>query len=309
MAIQPTITDTSYSGEYGATFIRQAIIGAETIDGGNVFVKDGIKSKFRIPRLVIADAIQDYALKPVSSGTTTFSASLLEPSMYELYIEFDPHSFEDYYLAPEMETLLVERSLPVTAEAALITAVLEYHNDYFDYAIWNNALTGSTPYNKFDGFIQKAKADATVLDVTTTATALTASNIFAEIEKVYKKIPAAVKRDKNTKIFMSQATFEIFADAQIAQTNKGVDTTQGGVPLYKGKQVVSLANFPDNYMVAAKGTAGLDSNLWVGVNSKDDNMVKIGRVQNNSEAMFIKVEFKADTAFGFGSEVVLYKTV
>lgn len=309
MSLGLTLTDVSYAGEVASTFIRSAIIGAETINGGNVYVKDGIKKKFTIPRLNISDMIQDYAAKPVSSGTCTIDSSVLDPSSWMLYTEFDPHDFEDHWYAPEMQAALVDRNLPITFESAIITAVLEYHADYFDKAIWQNALTGSSPYNKFDGFIQKAKSDSTILDVTTTATALTVANIVTEMEKAYLKIPATIVRNPNMKLFVSYATAELYSNYQIAQTNKGVDVSQRGAMTYKGVKVVPLANFPDNTMIAAIGTADMKSNLWVGINSTTDNTVTMGKLQANSEVRFIKVEFKADTAFGFGKEVVLYQTV
>lgn len=302
-----TLSDTTYAGEVASSFIRAAIVDAQTINGGHVYVKDGIKKKFTIPRISVADMIQDYSVKPSSSGTTTIDASVLEPSTYQLYCEFDPHDFEDHWYSQEMQKNLVDRNLPSTVEAAIVSAVLEYHADYFDKALWQNALTGSTPYNKFDGFIQKAKADSTVLDVTTTATALTASNIVTELEKTYAKIPAAILYNPNLKIFVSYATAEYYSNYQIAQTNKGVDVSQRGAMTYKGVKIVALANFPDGKMVAAVGSADMKSNLWVGVNSTDDNSVTLGKVQANSEARFIKVLFKADTAFGFGKEVVLYQ--
>jgi len=78
---------------------------------------------------------------------------------------------------------------------------------------------------------------------------------------------------------------------------------------YKGIKVVPLANFPDGKMMIAVGSADMKSNLWVGINSTDDNTVTLGKLQANSELRFLKVIFKADTAFGFGKEVVLYQTV
>lgn len=304
-----TLSDTTYAGDVASNFIRAAIVGAETIQNGHVYVKDGIKKKFTIPRLSIADMIQDYAAKPITSGTTTIDAVTLEPNMYQLYCEFDPHDFEDHWYAPEMQAMLVDRNLPQTFEASMVAAVLEYHANYFDYAIWNGDLTGATPYNKFDGFIQKGKANSTVLDVTTTVTALTASNIATELEKAFVLIPSALKFDKNFKFFVSYATAELYSNYQIAQTNKGVDVSQRGAMTYKGVQIVPLANFPDGKILGAKATAGMDSNLWVGINSVDDNQITMGKLQANSEVRFIKVLFKADTQFGFGKEVVLYQTV
>ena len=37
------ISDTTYAGEAAQQFILKAITGADTINGGHVYVKDGIK--------------------------------------------------------------------------------------------------------------------------------------------------------------------------------------------------------------------------------------------------------------------------
>jgi len=44
------ISDTTYAGEAASTFIVKAITSNETVQGGHIYVKDGIKKKFIIQR-------------------------------------------------------------------------------------------------------------------------------------------------------------------------------------------------------------------------------------------------------------------
>jgi len=301
------LTDTTYSGEAAGPFIRQAVVGAEIVDGGHVYVKDGIYKKYTIPRMSFDDMVQDYAAKPVTSGITTITGAVLEPERYMIYLEFDPQDFKDHWFAPEMQSKLIGRSLPNTVEAGIITSVLEYHQQYLGKAFIMSATGGTAPYNKFGGFLQKALNDATVLDVAgVSATTLTSSNIVTELEKVYAKIPKALLFDPNYKLFVSYATAGLYSDYQIAQTNKGVDVTSFGSMTYKGKKIVPLAFMRNNTIMGAKGTAGLDSNLWIGINSNEDATIQLGKLQANSDLWFVKILYAADTQFGFGSEVVLY---
>lgn len=303
-----TISDTTYAGEAASGFIVKAITGADTISGGHVYVKDNIKKKFTIPRYDLTNIIQDRVPTPTtSSGTQTVDAKTLQPEDYMIYFEFNPRDFEDHWEAVRLNPELIDRRLPVTVESVVLQETLKQHVHYFERAIWQGDKTsGTAPYNKFDGLITKMLADSSVIDVASPTT-LSAANIVTELEKAYVLIPNSLLFDPNLKIFMSYASAEFYRKAQQNQTYKGVDITSGGVMRYNGKQVVPLAGFPDDHIVIAKGSASMESNLWVGINSREDEtMIKMDFVQNNSELMFVKVLMKADTNTGWGSEVVLY---
>ena len=84
-----TINDTTYSGEVASSFIVKATIGNEIVQGGHVYVKDGIKKKYTIPRMNVGDDfIQDRVDTPVSGGsgtgkgTITVDARVLDPADY-----------------------------------------------------------------------------------------------------------------------------------------------------------------------------------------------------------------------------------
>ena len=45
------IQDTTYSGSVASYFITRAVVGADTIEKGVIYVEDGIKKKKTIPRI------------------------------------------------------------------------------------------------------------------------------------------------------------------------------------------------------------------------------------------------------------------
>ena len=64
---------------------------------------------------------------------------------------------------------------------------------------------------------------------------------------------------------------------------------------------------PDNCVFVAKGTASMDSNIWLGLNSaSDENNLKLAPLQNNSDLWFVRGKMKVDVNYVFGTEVVLY---
>jgi hypothetical protein len=302
------ITDTTYAGEVAAQFAIKAITGADTISGGHVYVKDGIKKKYTIPRwdADYEDFIQDRAATPTSKGSMDVDGKVLNPEDYMIYMEFNPRDFEDHWYATQLNPAIIDRALPATVESVVVQGVMARHAKYFNKAIWNNDTTTSGIYKYWNGFLKNAQGDSDVIDVSSPIT-LTAGNIVAEFERGFVQIPDALKFDLNMKFYVSYATYELYQQAQAAQTYKGVDFTSMGRDTYKGLKVVKIADFPaDSYMIA-KGMSTPESNLWVGINSFSDEGLVLKQLQANSELWFIKMNMKADVQIGWGSEVVLYK--
>lgn len=302
------ISDTTYAGEAASQFIVKAITGADTVAGGHVYVKDGIKKKFTIPRwdADYEDFIQDREATPTSKGEMDVTGQSITPADYMIYTEFNPRDFEDHWYATQLNPTLIDRALPYSVESVVIQEVLKRHAKYFNKAIWNNDSTLASPsiYRYYDGFILKAKNASDTNKVT--GTTLSATNVQAEFQKCYDKIPAALRYDPEMKFFCSYGTFDFYATSQINQQYKGIDTTKEGADTFKGRKVVKIADFPDNTIIVAKGKPDMSSNMWVGLNSVDDQGLKLAQLQANSEKYFIKMLMKADVNFGWTSEVVYY---
>ena len=301
------ISDTTYAGEAAQQFILKAITGADTINGGHVYVKDGIKKKFTIPRwdANYEDFIQDRTAMPtVGSGQMTVDAVALEPQDYMIFATFNPRDFEDQWYATQLNPTLIDRALPHSAESVVVQGVMARHAKFFNKAIWTSDSESTGIYAYFDGLVKRAKAGSTAAGTNVTGATLSASNIQAKLLECYNKITPALRYDPSMKFFVSYATYDFYAQSQIAQTYKGVDTTKEGVPTFKGREVVKIADFPDDVIIVAKGTAGMDSNLWVGINSVADEGLQLQRLRPEGELFFIKLLMKADTQIGWGSEVV-----
>ena len=104
-----TISDTTYAGEAAGQFIVRAITGNDTVQGGHVYVKDGIKKKFTIPRwdADYEDLIQDRMATPISKGEQVIDSRTLTPADYMIYMEFNPRDFEDHWYAQQLNPTLI----------------------------------------------------------------------------------------------------------------------------------------------------------------------------------------------------------
>jgi hypothetical protein len=313
MAYDFIISDTTYSGEAASQFIVKAITGNETVQGGHIYVQDGIKKKFTIPRFDAdyEDLIQDRAATPTSKGDMTVTGKVLEPADYMIYVEFNPRDYEQHWFATQLNPTLIDRSLPATVESTVIQEVLKRHDRYMNKAIWNSNTTNAAPsiYRYYDGLIRKAKLANSGADQTNfvgSPTTLSAANIVAELQKGFDLLPSALKYDPNMKIFVSYKTFDLYMTAQQNQSFKGVDFTSLGVARFQGLQVVKINDMPNDTYLMAKGTAGMDSNLWLGLNSTEDASITLEKLQANSELYFIKMLMKVDVQIGWNSETVYY---
>jgi hypothetical protein len=301
------INDTTYAGEAASQFIVKAITGADTIQGGNVYVKDGIKKKFTIPRwdATYTDFIQDRQATPVSQGASTIDGQVLLPEDYMIYYEFNPRDFEDHWFAVQLDETLIDRALPISVESVVVQEILKRHAKYFNQMLWVGDMTTTGVFKYFDGFIRKAKLSAATVIVSSPIT-LTASNIQGELLRGYQLITPALRYDPAMKFFCSYATYDLYSQSQINQTYKGIDTTKEGVPEFKGRKLEKIADFPDNTYFIAKGLPTMESNLWVGMNSTEDANLKLEKLQANSELYFVKMLMKADVQIGWNLETVYY---
>jgi len=303
------INDTTYSGEVASSFIVKAAIGNEIVQGGHVMVKDGIKKKFTIPRMnVDDDFIQDRVPTPISTtgqGTITVDARVLEQNDYMIYQRFNPRDFEDHWEAVNLSPNLIDRRLPATVESVILQEVMKKHNQWLGGAIMRGDTSLTTNLKYFDGLITRAIADVTVPKVGSPVV-LTVSNIEAQLEASLATVPAAVLYDPNLKVFVSYKTAQLWERAQRAAGFKGVDNTMAGLMRFAGRQMVYLFGMPDNTIFWAKGAPDMTSNLWFGLNSKDDATVQIAKLQADSELYFIKMLCKADANYGYGAETALY---
>lgn len=311
------ISDTTYAGEAAAGFAVKAITENETVQRGLVYVQDGIKKQFTIPRFDAnyEDMIQDRAATPISKGDMTIDGKTLAPKEYMIYTEFNPRDFEQHWKAVEMGNMILDRALPQTAESMIAQELIKRHNRFFNKFIWNansliTATTGSAAiYRYTDGLIRRSFAASSGTDQTNfvaSPTTLTNANIVTELEKGYQLTPVALRYNPTTRIFCSYATYDLYRQYQQAQTTKGIDVTQQGVKSYNGLPLEPIPDFPANTYLIAKSMATPESNLWIGLNSMEDVNFQMNKVSNASELWFFKLNMKVDTQIGWCSETVYY---
>ena len=337
MAEALSITDTTYAGEAASYFITRPVVEMDTVQKGCIHVEDGIKKQFTIPRIEVSNFIQRRAATPVSQGTIAVDGQVLVPKDLMLYIEFNPRDYEAHWQAVNLNPKLLDRELPPTAEEFTMLQTMKRLNEFFEKACWRSRLIfdptnpsyatpaskgqaiGDSVYFYFDGLMTKILNNAATVQVSTPATLVagTASvgqeNISAALNRVYASVPQAILFKygaKGLKFHVSYLTQQIYEQDLLLGPYKNQDTTEKGINRYKGYDVVPLAGMPDNTIVACISSPDQESNLWLGVNSTEDEKgLQLARLQANSELYFIKGLFKMDTQVGFADFIVIYTTI
>lgn len=328
MAEALDIQDTSWSGPAASYMITKAIVGADTIEKGCVYVEDGIRKKKTIPRIDVSGIMQRRAATPTTSGTVTVDGKVLEPQDMMLYYEFNPRDFEAHFYAEQLTPKLLGRELPVTAENFMMMVTMKRLNEFFENAIHRSRkdfapdganvdpttkgeLAGASDYFYFDGLIKKA-LDASEIISVATPVALTSSNIrdkFAAALAVAPKALLGRFGKGGLKFSISYADYQKYGEALRTDTYKNTRSDEAAYTQFRGYEIEVLAGLPENTFYLGIQKPDTDSNTWVGINSTEDNTLQLQRVQNNSELFFVKGLFKMDTQIGFPDQFVIYSTL
>ncbi len=140
MAEALNIQDTSYAGTAASYMITRAVVGADTVQKGCIYVEDGIKKQRTIPRIEVSGFIQRRAATPVSQGNVTVDGRVLIPQDYMLYYEFNPRDYEQHWYAEQLSPTLLGRELPVTAENFMVMQTMKRLNEWNELAIWRSRM-------------------------------------------------------------------------------------------------------------------------------------------------------------------------
>ena len=126
---------------------------------------------------------------------------------------------------------------------------------------------------------------------------------------VPKAILANVNRYKRLKFLVSVNTEQLFLQYLRNQVYKNQPTTDAQILRFFGYDVVALAGMPDNTIILAEALMDTSSNLYLGMNSAEDNNLQLQRLQNNSELFFLKGLMKYGVQYGFSTQIVMYTTL
>ena len=210
---------TNYTKENEALLVTSSVLGAKTASlikaQGNVMV--GVKSSEKI-NIMDTDAIFQAGgtCGFNASGTTTFTQRTVTVGKIKVNESLCPKSLESKYL---------QKALPEGSRYDTIAFAAEYNDKksariaaQLETALWQgDTVSANVNLNKFDGFVKLIGSSAVESNNATyygtPATSITAANVVAIVDALYRAIPAQVVAKDDMTIFMSQDVFRTYTIA------------------------------------------------------------------------------------------------
>lgn len=309
-------TLSAYTKQLVEPLLTSAVFEAKTqqmiMDGGVVI--PGVKSSAAIPLMDTDAFFQADACGFDASGTTTITQRTITVGKIKLEEKICVKDFEAYFTQEALkagsnyEDFGNEKFAAVylAKKNARIAAQLET-------ALWQSDATGSTAnLNRFDG-LQKLIAAGSPINANVsgytgvaTITTVTASNVIAATEGIYKAIPAAVMAKGDVKIFVGYDWYRLLILAYRALNmfsyNPQDVNAQSFILPGTNIEVVSvngLNSTGDAYAMSM-------SNMALGVDLEaDETNYKLWYSEDNNEMRF-RCAFKIGVNVAFTTEVVSF---
>ena len=307
---------SAYTKQLVQPLLTSAVIGAKTqkliMDNGIVLT--GVKGPTAIP-LMDTDAV--FATQSCTfdaSGTTSFSQRTLTPGKIKVEEKICPKDMEAYFT---MEALRAGSTYEDFGNADFAAAYLAKKNAriaaQLETAIWQgDSGSGTANLNKFNGLqvlINAGSAiNANVSGYTgvATITTVTASNVIAATEGIYKAIPAEVMAKGDVRIFVGYDWFRLLVLAYRALnlfSYNPQDANFEGFILpgtnVKVEPVNGLNGTGDAYAISL-------SNMAIGVDLEaEETNYKLWYSEDNNDVRF-RAEFKVGVDVAYTSECVKF---
>lgn len=318
-----TLSAPNYTQYEQDFFVTEGVIGLNTINNGLMYVATGVKNdQYVAPVLSSTPQLNPRTNIPTAYGSTVLSNKTMTLGAFESYERFDPSVFENHWHKDQISDLLLTRGLPQTFENYLGTYYTKKTFAPIETMIHVGSLGYTTSkgsigapgvnwnHQYFDGIIRQAIVAS--CPSVGTPVALTSANIIAKMEAAKALMPLSKlgdpERYNKLKFIMGVLDYQKYEEALASTTYKNQNTTQKGIPAYKGYEIVVCAGVPEHTFYFCEATTNMDSNLHLGVTSLDNISFDVNRLQNDSNLFFYKSQIKMGVLITKPTEFVIYTT-
>lgn len=310
---------STYTKQLVKPLLTSAVFDAKTqqlIKDGGIVIPNA-KSAVAIP-LMDTDAVfgtQSCSFDP--SGTTTFSQRTVTVGKIKVEERICPKDLEAYFT---QEALKAGSTYEDFGNAEFQAAFLAKKNariaSQLETALWQGDTGSATAnLNKFDGLIKLIDAGSPVLANTSgfvsggVVTTVSASNVIAATEGVYKAIPVSIINKGDVKIFVGNDWYRLlilaYREKNMFSYNPQDTNAQSFILPATNIEVVAvngLNGTGDAYAISL-------SNIALAVDLVDEeNSYKMWYSEDNNDVRY-RVEFKMGVNVAFTNECVAFKAL
>ena len=294
----PTITGSSYAGEFAGKYIAASLFAAKTLDEAAVTILPNIKYKAAMKVGAFSNLVRsaDCDFDATTSGLT-LTEKVLTPTELQVNLQICKKELHSDWEAAQMGFSAFD-SLPPLFSDFVIARVAAEVAQATENSIWG----GAAAEGNFDGFKTIMQADSDVVDVT--GTSVDASNVIAELNKVVNAIPSGVYGTDDLVLYVSTAIAKAYIQAQAALGYRELYNVGQTEMNYQGIPMFVTAGLNTNNAVAAR-----KSNLYFGTGLLNDrNEVKVIDMADidGSQNVRVVMRYTAGVQHGIGGDIVLY---
>jgi len=294
----PTITGSTYAGEFAGKYLGAALLSADTLDKGAVTILPNVKYKAAMKVGSFSNLVRSADCDfDSTTSTLTLTEKVLTPTELQVNLQICKKELHADWEAAQMGFSAFDELPPLFSDYVIARVAAEVANAT-ETSIWS----GSAGEGSFDGFETLLTADADVVDVV--AGTVTAANVIAEIQKIVDAIPSGVYGKEDLTIYISQNIAKAYVAAQAALGYRDLYNVGQTEMNFQGIPLFATGGLADNTAVAAQ-----KSNLFFGTGLLDDrNEVKVIDMADidGSQNVRVVMRYTAGVQHGIGSDIVLY---
>lgn len=306
----PTLT-SNYAGDVLDYIITEAVVGNEAVDKGSVYVIPDVPYKISIAKMVAAanPIGRREAMPTTKTATVTWSEAQLQPAEMQIYVpDINPRIFEPAWRPFQPKGSLPDKVLDPNIQKVFADVILKQAQLQMGKLMWqgDTTLASTNPLSFFNGYVTRAAASSTNIDVTNIGV-ITTANVIAVLEAVIAAVPDALYENPDFCIHMSTTDFRKYQAADRALTLKGQQPQGAAEQRYGNVEIRHYSQFPVNKVLGCVATTGQDSCLYAATDKVNDvENFKIERLRPEGELFFLLAKFKFDANFSLDSESVYY---
>jgi len=309
---EPTITGSSYNGEFAGKYISAALLSAPTIDQGGITVMPNIKHKEVLQNLTTSQLLADASCDFDATGSTvSLSEKVLEVFDYQCNMQLCKSTFHSNWQASEMGFSSFDE-LPKSFEDYLLAYAASKVAAEMEVNIWRGVQATS---GQFAGLVTLAAADADVNDVT--GTTVNAGNVIDELGKIVDSVNTNtnIYAKEDTRIYVSRNIMAAYVRALggFASAGLGANGVNNEGTMWYGKgAAISFDGIPlflAEGLAADTAMAAQTSNLFFGCSLLSDTqearVIDVSQYDGSDNVRVI-MRMAAGVEYGIGSDIVLY---
>ncbi len=303
----PTITGSSYAGEFAGKYIAASLLTAKTLDDAAITILPNIKYKAAMKVGAFSNLVRsaDCDFDSTTSGLT-LTEKVLTPTELQVNLQICKKELHSDWEAAQMGFSAFDNLPPLFSDFVIARVAAEVASAT-ETSIWSG-LAGE---GNFNGFVKLATDDSAVVDVT--AGTVTAANVITELGKIVDAIPSGVYGADDLIIYVSQNIYRAYIRAlggfgsaglgAAGYDNRGNNQSLNNL-FFDGVRIYPSSGFGDNQAIAARS-----SNLFFGTGLLNDrNEVKVIDMSDidGSQNVRVVMRYTAGCQIGVGADVVLY---